>query len=208
MIHRRVPSRLAFVLALAVVSLPAAGAAEPKPVDLEDAEKAIVALIPEVEEIRGHEFRQGVPVGIMDDAGARRHVLERLDKFYGEGQLEAEQTAYILLGLLPEGTDLVEQYLEVLEEQGKEVEYSSQLNLGFYPGGPNIAPYFYRNPWPFEEEALLGQPLPDGARWHTEGWQGTILPYEELEGDPNAEARLLAYAERVFDVCVLTLMAE
>jgi hypothetical protein len=86
-------------------------------VELEEAEAAIEALAPEVAEIRGHQFRRSVPVGIIDDAAAREHVLSRLDRFYSEGALEAEQRAYILLGLLPEGTDLVEQYLEVLEEQ-------------------------------------------------------------------------------------------
>ena len=82
----------------------------------------------------------------------------------------------------------------------------AQLNLGFYPGGPGIAPYFYSNPWPFDAERLLGSPLPGGARWHTEGWQGTILPYEELVGDPDAGTRLLAYARRVYELCAPLLM--
>ena len=55
----------------------------------------------------------------------------------------------------------------------------------FYPGGE---PYFYSNPWPFEAAQLLHEALPEGSRWHTEGWQGTILPYDELVGDVNAEA--------------------
>ena len=97
--------------------------------------------------------------------------------------------------------------VEVHEEQGQEVEVPAQLNLGFYPGGPGIAPYFYSNPWPFEGELLLGEALPHGASWHTEGWLGTILPYEELAGDPDAGARLLDYARRVYDLCAATLMS-
>jgi hypothetical protein len=52
----------------------------------------------------------------------------------------------------------------------------SQINL-VYPGGE---PYFYSNPWPFAAEQLLDKPLPDGAAWHTEGWQGSTLAYKEL----------------------------
>jgi hypothetical protein len=66
--------------------------------------------------------------------------------------------------------------VQVHQEQGERKESPAQLNLGFYPGSPGVEPYFYSNPWPFEGEALLGQSLPEGVRWHTEGWQGTILP--------------------------------
>ena len=114
-----------------------------------------------------------------------------------------------IVQLWPHGFDLAFEWygsrVEVYEEEGKEVEYPSQLNLGFFPGGPDVAPYFYSNPWPFEKEVLLGKTLPEGASWHTEGWQGTILPYEALAGDPDAEARLLAYARRVFELAAPTL---
>ena len=114
-----------------------------------------------------------------------------------------------IVQLWPHGFDLAFEWygsrVEVYEEQGEEVEYLSQLNLGFFPGGPDLAPYFYSNPWPFDGDLLLGEALPSGASWHTEDWQGTILPYAELEGDPGAEARLLAYARRVFDLCAPTL---
>jgi hypothetical protein len=114
-----------------------------------------------------------------------------------------------IVQLWPHGFDLAFEWygslVEVYEEQGEKVEYPSQLNLGFFPGGPDVAPYFYSNPWPFKGDLLLGEALPKGASWRTEGWQGTMLPYAELEGDPDAEARLLAYARRVFDLCAPTL---
>ena len=53
----------------------------------------------------------------------------------------------------------------------------------------------------------LDKPLPAGAEWHTEGWQGSTLPYEQLIGDKNAEARLRKYAQAVFDIVSPTLMA-
>jgi hypothetical protein len=86
------------------------------------------------------------------------------------------------------------------EENGRVKEYPSQINLGFYPGDPDNAPYFYSNPWPFEAEKLTSHPLPEGARWFTESWQGSILPYDELAGDTNAESRLKAYARAVYEI--------
>jgi hypothetical protein len=114
--------------------------------------------------------------------------------------------------LWPHGFDLAFEWfgtqVEVYDERGERQESPAQLNLGFFPGGPETPPYFYSNPWPFQADHLLGKPLPDGARWHTEGWQGTILPYEALEADPKAEQRLLAYARRVFELAAPTLIAE
>jgi hypothetical protein len=90
------------------------------------------------------------------------------------------------------------------EEHGETQEYPSQLNLGFYPGQPI---YFYSNPFPFESDNLLNKELPAGAKWHTEGWQGTMLPYAELVGDDHAEARLRHFARRVYEFALPTLMA-
>jgi hypothetical protein len=86
-------------------------------------------------------------------------------------------------------------------------DFPSQLNLGFSPGDSEQGPYFYSNPWPFEAERLVDKPLPAGARWFVGSWQGSILPYAELAGDSSAEARLLAYAQAVHDICRPTLMA-
>jgi hypothetical protein len=87
---------------------------------------------------------------------------------------------------------------------GEAGQHPAQLNLGFYPGAPT---YFYSNPWPFEGDKLLEHDLPTGARWHTEGWQGTLLPYAELVGDDSGEARLREFAQRVHELTAPTLMA-
>lgn len=108
----------------------------------------------------------------------------------------------------PHGFDLAFDWfgtrVEKYEENGEIVEHTAQLNLGFYPGG---RPYFYSNPWPFDADALLGRDLPHGAQWHTEGWEGTILYYDRLQGDPDAESKLLEYAAAVFEIAAPTLMA-
>lgn len=108
--------------------------------------------------------------------------------------------------LWPHGFDLAVDWFgrrtESYEENGVVTEYPSQLNLGFYAGGDT---YFYSNPWPFERDELLSSELPHGARWHTEGWEGTILPYAELAGDEEGFDKLADYARTVFDVASPTL---
>ncbi|NNF87347.1 MAG: hypothetical protein HKM97_02360 [Acidimicrobiia bacterium] len=92
--------------------------------------------------------------------------------------------------------------VETHEEEGVVTEYPSQLNLGFYPEG---RAYFYSNPWPFEADKLLKKPLPHGAEWHTEGWEGSILYYDQLAGDPDGLTKLADYARAVFKVASPTL---
>jgi hypothetical protein len=95
--------------------------------------------------------------------------------------------------------------VETVEEDGELREQPAQLNLGFYPWSE---PYFFSNPWPFDGDTLLNKPLPAGARWFTQGWQGALLPYQELVGDPAAENRLRGFARRVYEIAAPTLMAE
>lgn len=92
------------------------------------------------------------------------------------------------------------------EEDGEEQEYPAQLNFGFAPGDSSYAdPYFYSNPWPFER-TLTEESLPHGARWFTDGFEGTLLPYQQLAGEEDAAGKLLAYYRRVFELAKPTLM--
>ena len=110
--------------------------------------------------------------------------------------------------LWPHNFDLSVEWFGTRVEIIDDVEYPSQLNLGFYPGDAANSPYFYSNPWPFDRDVLLANPLPPGASWHTESWEGTILPYEELAGEENAAGRLADYAKAVFKITSPTLMKE
>ncbi len=109
------------------------------------------------------------------------------------------------LQVWPHGFDLAFEWfgtrVESHEEQGETVEAPAQLNLGFYPGG---RAYFYSNPWPFDA-SITSNPLPDPAQWHTEGWEGSILYYDELLQSPDPAARLLEYAQVVHAVAAPTL---
>jgi hypothetical protein len=113
--------------------------------------------------------------------------------------------------LWPHGFDLAFEWfgtrMEMIEEDGQMEAHRSQLNLGFYPGGDEVAPYFFSNPWPFAADVLLPKSLPAGARWFSESWQGSILPYRELVNDDDAEAHLLEYAKAVFALASPTLLA-
>lgn len=91
------------------------------------------------------------------------------------------------------------------EENGAITELPSQLNLGFYPAG---RPYFYSNPWPFDVEVLTSQPLPAPAVWNTDGWEGSILYYDELLENDNPADGLLEYARAVHATAAPTLMAD
>lgn len=102
--------------------------------------------------------------------------------------------------LWPHGFDLAMEWfgtrVERYNEGGKTIELPAQLNLGFYPGEGDADSYFYSNPWPFDGDKLLGRALPAGASWHTEGWQGAMLPYTSV-GD---EEQLIDFAAAVFEL--------
>ncbi len=108
----------------------------------------------------------------------------------------------------PHGFDLAFEWfgtrVEKYEENGEMVEYPSQLNFGFYPGG---RAYFYSNPWPFDGPRLTSIALPHGAEWHTEGWEGTILYYDLLAGDPDGPAKLVEFGRAVHAAAAPTLTA-
>jgi hypothetical protein len=101
----------------------------------------------------------------------------------------------------PYGFDLAFEWFGARSETYDGEELPAQLNLGFYPAGD---PYFYSNPWPFDE-SLPGIPLPHGAAWHTEGFQGTMLPYHAVQSKADAADRLAEYARAVFDAAAPTL---
>ena len=109
--------------------------------------------------------------------------------------------------LWPHNFDLSFEWMGTRVEEHDGDAYPSQLNLGFYPGDPTGEPYFYSNPWPFEADQLTDHDLPHGAAWHTDGWEGSILPYADLAGDPAAGAKLFEFAQEVYRIAGPTLTA-
>jgi hypothetical protein len=111
------------------------------------------------------------------------------------------------LQVWPHGFDLAFEWFgtrTVPHEGGDEAgESPAQLNLGFYPAG---RAYFYSNPWPFDPR-LTDESLPRPARWHTEGWEGSILYYDNLLATDDPTATLLDYARAVFTVASPSLQS-
>jgi hypothetical protein len=108
----------------------------------------------------------------------------------------------------PHGFDLAFEWFGTrtveYDEDGETASYPAQLNLGFYPAG---RAYFYSNAWPFDTAALLDAQLPHGAEWHTEGWEGSILYYDQVAGESDATTRVTEYAAAVYEAAAPTLLA-
>jgi hypothetical protein len=77
--------------------------------------------------------------------------------------------------------------LSTLWFQGSSIDESQpHLNFGFAPfsdGLPDPYLYAYAYPYPQHYEPPA---LPSGARWHTQGWTGVVLPYNVIaaQSDP------------------------
>ena len=83
----------------------------------------------------------------------------------------------------------------------------AQINFGLAPGdSSHPETYFYSNPWPFQE-TLLNSQRPPGASWFTESWQGSVLPYAEIAGDPDGSNRLAAYFQAIYNLASPLLTA-
>lgn len=68
-----------------------------------------------------------------------------------------------------------------------------QLNFGFCAGDYGIpAPYFYVSAYPLPG-GWVGAPLPQGAYWHSAGWNGAVLLYEKLSASSDPSDLLLTF---------------
>src|SRR5262249_37306663 len=83
----------------------------------DEAKRAVAEVLPALESIRGFKFLRPVPVSVIDDAKARTYALARFHRMTPDAKIRADETAYRLLGLVPQGIDVVKTLLDVLEEQ-------------------------------------------------------------------------------------------
>ncbi|MDH3605522.1 MAG: DUF5996 family protein [Acidimicrobiia bacterium] len=155
------------------------------------------------EKFESSDAREYTPEVVSTYFTAARNVRDVFERHLASLPGEVSQVQ-----LWPHNFDLACEWfgtrVETYEEGGEVTEHPSQLNLGFYPEG---RAYFYSNPWPFETDKLTEMPLPHGAEWHTEGWEGSILYYDQLAGDPDAATKLADFARAVFDAASPTLTA-
>jgi hypothetical protein len=81
------------------------------------------------------------------------------------------------------------------------------MNVGFAPFSDDISrPYLYAYAYPMPDgfERLA---VPPGARWHIEGWQGMVYPYDGVVGATNPEAEIEAIYTAVYQTLAPSLLA-
>ncbi len=83
----------------------------------EMAREAVDEIAPDVARIRGLEFKKSVPVSVIDDAEAAKHILSRVDRFQMKEQLQQAQVVYEHLGLIDEGVDILAALMKAMEVQ-------------------------------------------------------------------------------------------
>lgn len=95
----------------------------------------------------------------------------------------------------PHGFDL--SFLWFRKQVG--TEEAPHLSFGFSPASAGLdRPYFYAYAHPVPP-GLTDAPLPEPARWHTAGWTGVVLPYDDVAPREDAEAAILGILREVFE---------
>jgi hypothetical protein len=105
-----------YVLALGVAAAVLASAPKP-PLTQAEAEAAVAVVLPDIQTIRGFNFKAKIPVTVIDDRRAREYALARFRRMTPEAKIRADETAFRLLGLVPADLDVLKTLLDVLEEQ-------------------------------------------------------------------------------------------
>ncbi|HEU5102875.1 MAG TPA: DUF5996 family protein [Roseiflexaceae bacterium] len=79
------------------------------------------------------------------------------------------------------------------------------MNFGFAPfDGATERPYLYAYAYPMPE-GFEQLPLPAPASWHTEGWKGMFVAYDDLARADDPEALIEALFEHVYALLAPTL---
>lgn len=79
------------------------------------------------------------------------------------------------------------------QDPADEEQSDEQMNFGFSPGDTDIPePYFYVTAYPLPD-GWLHSALPAPAQWHTNGWNGAVILYQQLRRVPDPAARLLEF---------------
>jgi len=116
----RIAGRVWFVCLAVLAAMGSGYAPASEPIERltpEEARRLVAEVVPQVELLRGLTFKEPVPVEVVDDQAAREYILSRIRQFEQEGQFENVQRVYELLGLVPEGSEILELLLDAMEEQ-------------------------------------------------------------------------------------------
>ncbi|MFZ0544559.1 MAG: DUF5996 family protein [Candidatus Promineifilaceae bacterium] len=83
------------------------------------------------------------------------------------------------------------------QDPDDEESADEQMNFGFSTGDEGIPDaYFYITayPWP---DGLEDTPLPEPAKWHSQGWNGAVMMYADLIATDNPRETLLKFFQTV-----------
>ena len=74
-----------------------------------------------------------------------------------------------------------------------------QMNIGFSFGDDSVPEaYFYISAYPWQQEFIQG-PLPEGAYWHTDGFNAAVLPAKILHANNNPQKYLQDFTLQVIE---------
>lgn len=85
------------------------------------------------------------------------------------------------------------------QDPNDEENADEQMNFGFSFGDESLPePYLYITAYPLPA-GLVDSPLPGPAYWHTQGWNGAVLPYESLVDAPEPDTLVLNFWRTVLE---------
>lgn len=131
----------------------------------------------------------------IDQATAADYLSALQTIFTGVARFRARRIGMMTpLVVWPEHFDL-----STLLFTGHEIdERQLHLNFGFAPYSEGLDyPYLYAYAYPYPDQ-YAPPALPEGARWHTQGWTGMVLPYEVIAAQPDAQSFVEASCEAAY----------
>jgi hypothetical protein len=79
------------------------------------------------------------------------------------------------------------------------------MNFGFSPASAGLPrPYLYAYAYPYRESLTLPT-LPAPARWHTTGWTGVVVPYDDFRGESDVSSYLESLCLALYRALLATL---
>lgn len=121
----------------------------------------------------------------IDLEAARAYASALYTIFTGVARFRARLNGHMTpIVLWPEHFDLSTLWFL----SGEMDDHAGHLNFGFAPFSPGLPrPYLYAYAYPYPADMTIPA-LPQPARWHTTGWTGVIVDYDDLvEAEHPAE---------------------